>query len=223
MNRKNIVIEMGSGTICNNDEKIIERMIDSIKAIDTGKHNIHIKWQLFENIKGLISLKREMFETAYCYANWKGYKTSASVFSKDDLYYLQDNFEVPFIKIANRPELYGLIKYIKKEIPIIISIDAYNRIDYLQSKYKKNKLIYLMCVSKYPQNITEKYLLKNEYESIFGQALSVGLSDHTGLIDLFHEYQPDWYESHYVLNHGENYDPFGDLFCLTSDDLRGIL
>ena len=164
-----------------------------------------------------------MFAVAYLYAKWHGYKTSASVFSKDDLYYLQDNFEVPFIKIANRPELYKLIKYVSEEIPIVVSIHNTYMIDILQAKYPERPLIFLMCISKYPQNYTEQMLLKTEYESWFGHNLDIGISDHTGTVELFKEYDPRWAEYHFVLEQGMGNDPYGTAFCITPDDLREIL
>ncbi len=40
-----IILDFGSGNTCHNDWTYAKRMIDELKAVDTGKHEIIIKWR----------------------------------------------------------------------------------------------------------------------------------------------------------------------------------
>jgi hypothetical protein len=63
-----------------------------------------------------------VFEYAYYYARDKGYKTTASVFDEFSLYCLL-KYNIPFVKIANRPDLYWLAGEVPRKIPVYMSGD----------------------------------------------------------------------------------------------------
>lgn len=215
-----IIIEMGSGNTCRNDLSIVKRMIDELKAVDTGKHEIIIKWQLFEKAGDNIPLWHSMFHQAYIYAASLGYKTTASIFDKKSLEYLLQ-FDIPFVKIANRRDLDWLIGEIPRKMPVYIS---YKDSDELSDLVEKIKTSYgddkfLQCVSKYPATI-EEYEKHGEWVGLLYRYKAI--SDHTIGLDLFKKYQPQIWEKHYVLEHDIN-NLDGGLFATTPEELKEIL
>ena len=98
-----LILDCGSGNTCRNDKAIVREMIDAITAVNTGKHEITLKWQLFESAPPNVPLDRDIFDYAYDYA-YGQYKTTASVFDGSSLEFLRE-YDTPFIKIANRPDL----------------------------------------------------------------------------------------------------------------------
>lgn len=190
-----IILDAGSGNTCRNDWDYAKRMIDELKAIDTGKHEVVIKWQIFKQAGENIPLDHEIFELAYAYAKNLGYQTTASVFDKESLEFSLQ-FDIPFIKIANNRKLDWLIGEIPRNIPVFMSygndIEIIRRRDY--------NIKYLCCVSKYP---TEK----ESYEKIFQPlCLHNAISDHTANFDLWHEYEPKIVEWHYGLSDSTGLD-----------------
>ena len=115
-----IILDFGSGNTCKNDKAYIKRMIDELCDIDNEKHEVIIKWQLFEKAGNNIPLDRDLFHFAYNYAGIMGYKTTASVFDEGSLSFLL-KYDVPFIKIANNKKYYPLMDLIPFRIPIYTS------------------------------------------------------------------------------------------------------
>lgn len=202
-----IIIECGSGNTCQNDLKKVEDMIDAIADI-RGEKEIVIKWQLFKDIPPNISLKRDVFRHAFEYAAELDIQTTASVFSLDDLNFLL-TFDPQFIKIACRTELYKLARYVHDR-PIVISYPAI-------AEMGKRKLVKpLCCVPYYPATV-------EMYGRNFTPGwLAQGISDHTAGFDLYHKYQPEIYEKHFVLRHDKN-NPDGGVFAATPKEWEEIL
>ena len=227
-----IVLDFGSGNTCKNNTNYVKRMIDELAAVDTGKHEICIKWQLFKKAGDNIPLEKHVFNYAYEYAKKYGYKTTASVFDKESLDFLLE-FDVPFIKIANRRDLDGLIGEVPRKIPIHVSIggreyDGINKENPWPSAPKisqiNSNLKYMCCVSKYPANIKdyeERFDLDREMR-IGAQ----GISDHTIGLQFFkkmfsYQVKPAIWEKHYKLSDSTGFDA-GD-FAITPEELKGVL
>jgi len=206
-----VILDFGSGNTCKNSLSYVKRMIDELKAVDTGKHEVIIKWQLFEHAPPNIPLDRLAFRHAFWYAQQQGYKTTASVFDLRSLNWLL-HWDIPFVKIANRPDLYWLAGEVPRKIPVYLSMGE--RYDYC---FEKNFEI-LHCVSKYPATV-EQY----EEEFLGGKAryLNLSISDHTTDFTLYRRYKPKIYECHYKLEDSTGPDA-GD-FARTPKQLGGIL
>lgn len=212
----NIILDFGSGNTCLNDHKIVAKMIDKLdEAVKSKKtnHNITIKWQLFQEAGDNIPLLHEVFDTAYKLALSKGYNTTASVFDTDSLVFLS-NYDVPFIKIANNPASYALIKHCPRSIPLLISYDTVNKLEFIQSHLLSHDK-QCLCVSKYPAEISD-------YEELAGnKERLLALSDHTVGIDLYKKYVPYIWEKHFKLVDSAGKDA-GD-FAITPKELKEIL
>jgi len=213
-----IILDAGSGNTCRNDKAIVKRMIDEIRAIDTGKHEVIFKWQLFKQADDNIPLDREIFRRAYEYAAELGYRTTSSVFDKESLDFLLQ-FDVPFVKIANRRDLDWLKGEIPRKVPVCISHGDPEQMKNIQ--FRENNDTYLMCVSKYPATI-------EDYENVFGDSLKyasefkfVGLSDHTTNFGLWYRYQPAIVEWHYGLPDSTGLD--AGPFMRTPEMLKEVL
>ena len=161
------ILDMGSGNTSKNDINIIKKMIDSVAEVDPERKFI-IKWQLFEDAPPNVLLFLECFEYAYHYAKQLRYKTTASVFDIESLNFLLQ-FDVPFIKLANRPDLYWLIGEVPRRISVIASFSFNNTKDLLAFRkynfnfhHPNNIDKCLFCVSKYPATM-------KDYEDLFGE------------------------------------------------------
>ncbi|MFA6056288.1 MAG: N-acetylneuraminate synthase family protein [Thermodesulfovibrionales bacterium] len=225
-----IILDAGSGNTCRNDWNYTKRMLDELKKVDSGKHEVIIKWQLFKEAGDNIPLDRTIFEMAYVYAQQLGYKTTSSVFDKESLDFLLQ-FDVPFVKIANRRELDWLIGKIPREIPIYVSVgsqDEYRLVDNGgETEYFGDNIIQLCCISSYPATLQEyedKFLYKqlflpeNKWETGF---LNNAVSDHTTDFELWHKYQPEIIEMHYGLPDSTGFD--AGPFMRTPEMLREVL
>lgn len=190
-----IILDCGSGNTCKNDLAYAERMVDTVIDLDTGKHEIIFKWQLWNpgNPQGKnIRLKKDVFACIYKYLEEKGYRCTASVFDKDSLEFLLQ-FDVPFIKIACRPDIYWLIGEVPRKIPVYVSIKNW------MVEVKSNNIVKLCCVSEYPAKRELYYLhFNNKYMNYF--------SDHTEGLALYKEYHPGIYECHFVLDDSTGLD-----------------
>ena len=205
-----IILDFGSGNTCRNDMSIVRRMIDELKAVDTGKHEIIIKWQLFKRAGDNMPLDLCLFDGAYEHAKVKGYKTTSSVFDLDSLKFLL-NYDIPFVKIANNRALDWLIGEVPRKIPVYVSYDT----DVGCYENNGTGIETLACISKYPAQIWD-------YEEEFGDVTLRNISDHTVGLDLFKKYQPRIWEKHYVLEHDKsNLD--GGLFATIPNELTEIL
>jgi len=181
-----IILDFGSGNSCLNDKKIVKKMYDELKKIDTGKHQIICKWQLFKEAGMNIPLNRDVFDFAYKYGNKLGYLVTSSVFDKDSLDFLLQ-YDIPMIKIANNRELDWLIGEVPRKISVYVSGNK-NLADIPYHGLKS-----MTCISKYPAEI-------EEYEKYyFPHQIKRAVSDHTTNWDLFNKYKPEIIEVHYGL------------------------
>ena len=211
-----IILDFGSGETCKNDEKYVEKMIDSLAMVDKGDKDIVIKWQLFNNIpykdRKLSALKPVIFLHAYVYAEKYGYKTTASVFDLETLIFLSC-YDVPFIKLANRPELYEYSRVIRATgHKAVVSVGNSKLFSRLTKEHES--VIPLCCVSEYPA-------LAHDYIKTFGNLMHEGLSDHTTDFFLYHTYQPKIYECHYKLE--DSTGPDAGVYARTPEQLKEIL
>ena len=205
-----IILDFGSGNTCQNDFTIIRRMIDELKEVDTGKHEVVIKWQLFTDCPPNEPLHRRVFNYACAYAYKKGYQTTASVFDADSLQFLL-TYDIPFVKIANRPDLYWLAGEVPENIPVYYSVGD----RFVEQDLGEGQDEILYCVSKYPATVSD-------YEDTFpAGGLCYAISDHTTDFTLYHKYKPSIYECHYKLNDSTGPDS-GD-FARTPEQLREVL
>jgi len=207
INVAKIILDVGSGNTCKNNWEYAKRMIDELKAVDTGKHEIIIKWQLFTNAGNNIPLDREIFKKAYYYAKELGYKTTSSVFDKDSLDFLL-KYDIPFVKIANNRALDWLIGEVPRKIPVYVSLNN-------DKIFEGNNIVELYCISKYPATI-EEYIYK-----FIDASLKSGISDHTTNFGLWYKYQPKIIEWHYGLSDSTGLD--AGPFMKTPEMLREII
>ncbi len=207
-----IILDFGSANTCHNDKAYIKRMYDELKAVDTGKHEIICKWQLFEKAGENISLQQLRFDYAYEYGTSLGYKVTSSVFDKNSLDFLLE-YDPCFVKIANNRNLDWLIGEVPRKIPVYISYSDTTHIEDI----RKYNLTPLLCVSKYPAEISE-------YENAFSCDLlrqCYGISDHTTNFGLWYRYQPKIIEWHYGLQDSTGLD--AGSFMKTPEMLREVL
>jgi sialic acid synthase SpsE len=191
-----IIVDMGSGNTCGNSIETACSMIKALSDVDTRKHEVVIKWQLFEKAGKNIPLDLEVFERAVKYAAIFGYATTASVFDESSLDYLL-TFNPMFIKISN----------------------GFKPTESMEEKMKDYKVIRsgkdLCCISEYPAK-------KADYESKFQpEQMKKGISDHTDSFDLFKKYSPKVYEVHFKLKDSTGLDA-GD-FARTPEQMKEIL
>ena len=200
-----IVLDFSSGETCRNDPDIAYQMIDELDKVDTRRHNVVIKWQLEKDPPTIerdgkkiraTPLRQGVFALAYSHAYWKNYWTTASVFDEESLEYLL-TFNTPFIKIANKPYKYHLLREIPKNKKVFVSIGPGFDKEELLKQYPN--VIPMYCVSEYPANPTV-------YETSFGKNLSYSISDHTEDFYLYNKYAPWYYEVHYKLENSEGLD-----------------
>ena len=208
-----IILDFGSGNSCKNDKNYVKKMLDELKTVDTGKHEIIIKWQLFKKAGENIPLSHEIFEYAYNYAKKLGYKTTSSVFDKESLEFLL-KFDIPFVKIANNRNLDWIMGEIKRKIPIVLSYGNVEELKVVRT-YNTEKLL---CVSGYPAT-AEAY--EKTFDLVYYMKCDCGISDHTTNFDLFNKYKPSLIEFHYKLKDSTGLD--AGEFARTPKQLSEIL
>lgn len=205
-----IVLDMGSGNTCRNDVDLAKTMIDSVVGIDSRKHKVIFKWQMWEKPQGKnTQLDCDVFDEAYFYAKSFGYETTSSVFDEDALGFLLAH-DIPFVKIANRPDLWWLLGEVPRKIPVYVS-------NYPEDCGFRDAGIVtsLACVAKYPATLAE-------YEWIPNLRHFFGISDHTVGLGLWNKYHPTIWEKHFVLEHDEsNLD--GGPWAITPKELMEVL
>jgi sialic acid synthase SpsE len=199
-----IILDCGSANTCKNDKAIVSKMIREIAAIDSARHNVILKWQLFQDAPPNIPLDHDVFKYAYDLAGHYAFQTTASVFDIESLRFLM-TFKVPFIKIACRPDLYHLAQY--STVPVYISSAS--------SGLHLPCEINLACVRKYPASL-------ESYEATFTKDELMYISDHTVGWGLFEKYTPKVIEKHYVHIREEG-NPDAGPFAVTPEDLRAVL
>jgi len=209
-----IILDFGSGNTCQNKWTIAKRMIDELSAVDSKKHEVVIKWQLFEKAGNNVPLDREIFKKAHNYASELGYKTTASVFDVPSLEYLLQ-FNVPFIKIANNREARSLIGETPRKVLVYAS---YGDIEDCKLAAKEN-VRRLLCVSEYPASV-EAYSANFDLDLYVGH-WGYGLSDHTETFDLFSRHKPEIIEWHFKLKDSKGLD--AGKFARTPNQLKEAL
>ena len=217
-----IILDFGSGETCKNDIPYIKRMIDELKAADTGKHRVVIKWQLFapdtlpEKVPVPLSLLA--FDEAYNYARELGYETTASVFDTWSLSKLL-KYDVPFVKLACRPGVYPLLGVPwmvngenRRPPRAVVSVADGATGAMLKQQWDVDVLC---CVPDYPA-------YRNDYEDVFSvHSLECGISDHTDEWYLYREWNPTIYECHYKLE--DSTGPDAASYARTPGQLREVL
>ena len=198
----------------------VKRMIDELVKVDSRKHEVVIKHQLFTEAGDNIPLQLSVFDYAYWYAEQQGYQTTASVFDLDSLNFLL-TYDVPFIKIANRPDLYWLAGEVPRKVPVYVSISGKCVDEGLEGTTMADR--YLMCVSKYPATVAdyEKAFNLKEPEEWQRMPWVWGISDHTTGFELLHKYKPSFYECHYKLADSTGLD--AGSFSRTAEQMAEIL
>lgn len=212
-----IIFDISANTHKNDYDYYI-KMMDELAKVNTGKHEIILKWQLFKasmtNIVANKNLFRELAE--WCWYNW-GLKTTASIFDVESLEWLlkvDDGvpYSLPFIKIACNPDYYWLVDKIPRKYEVYISrYSKYftNHKDYIfhYDPYEDN-IIQLECVPLYPAYITQ-------YTN------AIYISDHTIGLDLWYRNKPIIWEKHFKLPDSTGFDA-GD-WAITPEELSEIL
>ena len=214
-----LILNCGSGETCKNELSQIKLMVKTIADLQKQtKKEIIIKWQLFEYLPGLISLNHESFGFAYHLAKEYKLQTTASVFDYHSSKYL-NNFDVPFVKIACRPNCYHLIKLHSQEI--YVSINNPDLFKILKKDFPNKKLHFMCCVPKYPNSETDSIMIENEYRSMFYGNLSDAISDHTVGFNLYTRYQPMIWEKHFYVT-GQTGVDTGSFAC-NEETIKEIL
>lgn len=213
-----IILDFGSATTCKNDQQYVKRMIDELKEVDTGKHRIVIKWQLFLNIPPVPPLSWAAFDYAYHHAKKRGYETTASVFDLPSLKYLL-GYEIPFVKIANRPERRWLIGEIPRRVPVYASFSSVQN-DFYEWEPSWRIDQPMWCVSKYPAVVADYDKMFVDSRTPILMAYSA-ISDHTTDFELYYKYEPEIIEWHYKLK--DSTGPDAGPFARTPEQLAGVL
>lgn len=198
-----IILDFGSGNTCKNDLIYIKKMYDELKKVDTGKHEIIVKWQLFRNDNVNTPLHPNSFNFAYNYGRELGYKVTSSVNDVESLNYLI-KFDIPFVKISNNYNRYFLINLIPNNYKVYVS-GVFS--------YPKSNMVVFNCISKYPASI-------EDYENKFDN-LSENVSDHTVDFELYKKYNPKCIEWHYKLSDSTGLHAAD--FARTPEQLKEIL
>lgn len=217
-----IILDFSSGNTCKNSTEYVTRMIDELKAVDTGKHEVIIKWQLFQKAGDNTPLNPYVFRSAVEYAKSRGYETTASVFDKPSLDWLL-KFNPIFVKIANNRSLDWLIGEVPRKIPVYVSCK--NVKVELEMKYLDlGRIVTFACVSDYPAKI-EDYIENfdnGRYYSLTNHAQVMdNISDHTIGLELYNKYKPKIFEKHYKLSDSTGLD--AGLFAITPEELKEII
>lgn len=214
-----LILDFGSGNTCRNDYHEMRQMIDALADVDS-RRQCTVKWQLWTHgtEPQCVKLNWALFKRAFIYAESRGFRTTASVFDVEALRYLL-TFDVPFIKLANRPYLRHLAKYVPRGLSIVYSVssntDSLDALDTLGLDiiWRDESML---CVSEYPAEF-------NEYDAILEKhpELSTGISDHTTGLDLWRKYKPKVYEKHFALPTSTG--PDAGPWCISGKELGEIL
>ena len=194
-----IILDVSANTH-KNDWNYLKRMIDELKEVDTHKHEVVFKHQLFVKAGENVPLRYDIFRKAYEYAELLGYKTTSSVFDLVSLNFIK-GFDIPFIKIANNRNLDWLIGEIPRKFPVYVSGSDKGNVNFA-------------CISHYPAKM-------EEYLKFGATRLSLAISDHTCDWQLFKEYYPNFYECHYKLKDSTGLD--AGVFARTPEMLKEVL
>ena len=212
-----IIFDIGSGNSLV-DTKTAIQVIEEVAKIDTHKHEVIFKAQLFKKAPPNIPLDHHVFLVAGAYAKLKGYEMTASVFDIESLNFLMEKArDVPFVKIACRQDLYWLIGEVPRRIPVYVSIQTGKGIFPDQDQWWGDEVVTLCCVPEYPASI-------DDYPA---NSSSIEYSDHTVGLELWHRDSPTIWEKHLCLkrqsNWVENKNPDAGDWCLVPSDLEQVL
>lgn len=210
-----IILDFGSGNSCRNDWDYAKRMIDELKKVDTGKHSVVIKWQLFLQAGENIPLDHEIFRKAYEYAKELGYQTTSSVFDIESLSFLLQ-FDVPFVKLANRRELDWLIGEVPRKVPVYVSYGSHEEMK--SNRSNMSDVVPLRCLSHYPAALDDYVEVVENWFCGYDQ---LAISDHTTNFGLWYRYQPKIIEMHYKLEDSTGLD--AGPFARTPEQLAEVL
>ena len=203
-----VILDFGSGNTCKNKPRIIRRMIEELARVDTKKHNVVIKWQLFRQAGPNTPLEHDAFMEAAVCAKTMGYDTTASVFDLASLEFLL-RFNVPFIKLACAPDTWWMSERIlEARVSVVVSFAG-------AAMRPPPGCWYLACVRAYPAD-AGRYIQRFD-----DKQLRAGISDHTTTWQLWHGYQPNIYECHFKLP--DSTGPDAGEFARTPEQLKEIL
>jgi sialic acid synthase SpsE len=205
------ILDMGSGN-SNTSFEVGKAMIDAVASVDGRKHEVILKYQMWTRAmpQGANEwLDWYLFKQLYEYGRGLGYKVTSSVFDYNALVYLL-TFDIPFVKLANRPDTWGLLGDVPRRIPVYISNYLY------ECGFRESGLVIPMAVvSKYPASL-------REYEMIPNLGQYKAISDHTPGWELWDKYHPSVLEKHFVLERGGD-NPDAGSFACTPEELKEIL
>jgi sialic acid synthase SpsE len=201
-----IILDIGSGNTCKNDIDYAKRMVDEVIKVDTKKHEVIFKAQLFDHRPPNVPLKHYVFDRLYRHCRDLGYELTASIFDIESLDFLLP-YNPCFVKIANRRDLDWLIGEIPRKYKVYVSVGDSGV--YWQLLDDGPDPTPLFCVSEYPAPI-EKYPSNVKY-----------ISDHTVGLDLWYRNEPEIWEKHYRLSDSTGLD--AGPFAITPDELKEIL
>jgi sialic acid synthase SpsE len=219
-----IILDISNNTI-KSDMTYFRKMLDAIADVtpESCRHVIHIKTQLFLKEGDNIPMRPDFFYlmARVAYRDY-GLMTTASVFDKQSvktLLGLSVGYDLPFVKIANRPDLHWLAELIPRGIPVYKSVspEEFWNDGLLHGSLLWNfkKVQQLLCVSKYPALI-------EEYDT--GRSIvpaAYALSDHTVGLDLLNEHTPGIWEKHFVLPDSTGLD--AGPWAITPNELGEVL
>lgn len=207
---KTVILDFGSGETCGNDAAYACRMIDELSAVDTGKHRVVIKWQLFAEMDYPTRLDREVFDVAYDRGIEAGYEVTASVFDDASAAFLA-GFPRPFTKLACRPDLYQRLNGSNGRGYVVSVANSQEWVE-MATAFPEAQI--MGCVPDYPAKLST-------YEARFGWLhLMAGISDHTVGLELWRKYEPALWEKHYCLEDSTGPDV---PYSITPKDLVRIL
>lgn len=200
-----IILDIGSGRSLPDKQAAFD-LIDAIEDIDVHRHSIVFKVQLFADEPPNIPLDHDLFREIYRYATCSRFKCTASVFDPASVAFLLQ-FDVPFIKLACRPDKYVLESLIPRGIVIYRSIST----PMFAGRNETN----LVCVPHYPAAMWE-------YDAILEKHYCQCISDHTVGLDLWRKYRPTIWEKHLVMKRSRD-NPDSGPFAVTPEELKEVI
>lgn len=164
---------------------------DCVKFQSWSKESLYSKTYynanpLAQRIVGKFALTENDFLEIVDYCNQIGISFSSTPYSKQEVDFLVDKCQVPFIKIASMEiNNYEYLKYIaQKRIPVVLStgmseLEEIKKAVQIFEEVGNDKLIILHCVSIYPApassiNLNNLITLKELFPKY-----AIGYSDHT--------------------------------------------
>ena len=183
---------------------------DSVYSLDSFKADYQIDKSRPESIKEMSSrlqLTRDDHRILYARACDIGIAYACTAFDIDSLVFLNENFDLPFLKIPSGEILsIDLLEYVSKTTkPIILSTgmasidEIHYAVDVLTSSGNQNLTI-LHCVSEYPANpLNLNLAFIRTLQRLF--KYPVGYSDHSlgsKAIELSHAMGCNFFEKHFT-------------------------